>query len=265
MDLENLTDKKTYYWTVDASDGNFNGTDIPTKIWSFTVGLPPADRPPIFTCSPPFFAFAGEEFIFNITAFDYDRDAIAFSLVNGPKNMTIDPATGGLHWEPVASEVGDHAIEVQASDGRGGTALLEFTLTVIGQKEAPLCMITSPANGSRVNGIVQIRGTAHNGSALLKVILVRIDGGKWSNASGLEYWRFPVDAGKLNNGKHTVEARAFDGSRYSITASVEIEVQNAQPMITIGGAIWAIAIILLVAGIGFIAYIIRKRRLRRGA
>jgi hypothetical protein len=58
--------------------------------------------------------------------------------------------------------------------------------------------------------------------------------------------------GKMDNGKHKIEARAFDGNLYSDTASLSFSVFNPEPLVSVEGALWWVAIIIVLVAIGVI-------------
>jgi hypothetical protein len=268
LDLSNLSDNKTYYWTVDASDGKANGTDIPAEIWSFTVRLPPANIPVRFTSIPPTIAWVGKEYVYNLTSIDEDGDIPSFSIISGPANMILNSSTGKFRWTPSTFDIGNHTISVRVADGRGSTDNQTFTITV---KDVPIppvfppkCAITYPANGTKVNGIIKVLGTASNGSLPLSIVKIRIDNGTRTSAVGLESWTFSLNTLKLAKGQHHIEASAFDANLSSETASVNFTVNNPSPGVSLGGDTWCLPAIILVAmaGIGSLVYIWKKRGLR---
>jgi hypothetical protein len=255
-DIMNLTDNTTYYWTVDADDGIINHTDIPAEIWNFTVKLPhpPVNHPPRITSIPPSIVMVGDSYDYYITVVDEDNDILIFSVIQAPNSLSLNSSSGHIHWMPNISDIGNHTIIVNASDGQGGFDQQTFDINVIPKPppEKPRCVITYPTNGSKVGGMVSVKGTAINGSSPITLIQVRIDGADWVNAIGFKNWRAIVDMGKLSNGKHTIKARAFDGNLYSDTVSVGFNVYNPEPLITVEGALWWIAIIIVLVAIGVI-------------
>ena len=64
------------------------------------------------------------------TAFDPDGDPVAFDLADAPGGMLYDPATKQVLWAPTAEQVGDNAVTLTASDGRGGVASQGFRVHV---------------------------------------------------------------------------------------------------------------------------------------
>ncbi|HUJ11340.1 MAG TPA: TIM-barrel domain-containing protein [Verrucomicrobiae bacterium] len=90
----------------------------------------------------------------------------------------------------------------------------------------PTITLDTPADGSTVTGIVSVSGTASDNVAVAKVE-VSVDGGAWSLASGTTNWTFALDTQGLLNGRHTIAARATDGSsNVSSIPSVFVRVIN---------------------------------------
>jgi hypothetical protein len=265
LDLVDLADNTTYSWTVDATDGKANGTDIPTEIWSFTIKLPKINHPPKITSTPPAAIQVGDSYDYNITVVDEDNDTLIFSIIQAPDGLFLNSSSGRIHWTPNATDIGNHTIIVRASDGHGGFDQQTFNVSVIPKPppEKPRCVITYPTNSSKIGGMVTIKGTAVDDSSPLSLIQVRIDGANWVNANGLKNWTVAVDMGKMNNGKHKIEARAFDGNLYSDTATVTFSVYNPEPLVSVEGALWWVAIIIVLVAIGITLVTIRQSQRKR--
>jgi len=267
LDMIDLADNTTYYWTVDAGDGTNDHTDVPADVWSFTVRLPqqpPINHPPRITSTPPTNATEGVEYLYNVTAEDPENDPLAFSLASAVQGMAIDPVSGRLSWTPDAAQA--RLILVRVSDGRGGADEQAFNLTV--RRSAPTCSITYPADGAKLSGTVNITGIATRGFRALQNVEVRIDGGNWTPADKLESWKFALDTRALANGQHTITARAYDGRYYSDNATVAVTVDNAapkpvrpdNPTIAESPCPWFIlvVIIVIIGGVSAIYYKNRK-------
>lgn len=254
LDIINLTDNTTYYWTVDATDGKSNGTDIPTEIWSFSIKLPKINHPPKITSKPQLTIQVGENYDYNITAVDEDKDTLTFSLFEAPYGLVVNSSNGRIHWIPTISDIGNRTIILQVSDGQGGTDQQTYNITIVAKPlpEKPWCVITYPTNNSKVSGKVKVQGLAMNGSIPVTLVQVRIDGGNWICATGLENWTIIVDMSKFSNGGHRIEARAFDGNLFSGTSSVGFIVNNPEPPTSVEGANWWVGLIIVLAIICFI-------------
>jgi hypothetical protein len=261
LELGGLADNKTYYWTVIPDDARTSYPPEPVPVWTFTVRLPPVipppvNRPPRITSMPPMTVRAGETYAYNVTAIDDDFDVLGYLLVQAPDNMSVDNITGRIRWTTTASDIGNHTVTVRVRDTAGATDNQTFTVRVleapVPPPRKPACAITSPANNSRVSGRVLIAGTARNGSSPITIVQVRVDNGAWQTAVGLGNWSLSVDFAKSARGRHRIEARSFDGSLYSDTASVQVDVQNPEPGVTMQETPWPLAalFILVAAGAG---------------
>ena len=268
LDQFDLSDNTTYFWTVDAADGTNNHTDIPVGIWTFTVRLlaspTPVNHPPRITSLPRTAVTAGDPYQYNVTAIDEDFTVLTYSLINGPQYMSIDNATGRLRWPTTLSDVGNHTVTIRVTDTGGASDNQTFAITVLAPPalpQKPTCAITSPANGSKASGRILIRGTATNGTLPLTLIQLRLDGGQWRTAVGLGNWSITLDLSKSPNGHHVIEARSFDGSLYSDTASIQVDIRNPEPSTTTGEPPWLPVglIIAIAAGVG-IFLVSRKRK-----
>jgi hypothetical protein len=59
---------------------------------------------------------------------------------------------------------------------------------------------------------------------------IRIDPtGKWQKATGTRFWSFELDTRNLALGKHTIYARAFDGTDSSPEQNIALMVDNPAP------------------------------------
>jgi hypothetical protein len=110
--------------SVTASDGD----SYENEMTSNTVKIMNSD--PKIISSPPKFSSDGS-LRYPVEVKDPDGDRrFLFSLDSGPKSMEIDNISGILTWTPDESDVGEHQIEVRASDRYGGFALQHFDLKV---------------------------------------------------------------------------------------------------------------------------------------
>ena len=129
---------------------------------------------------------------------------------------------------------------------------------------APRCTITSPANGTLVRGSVQVCGTAQKGSEPLTMVQVRLDGGDWKFADGLENWTLTLETTLLEDGEHTVYARASDANQSSENASVKILVRNPDRPVRSGLDLMCVVMVIITAGIAAIVVIASRARTRMG-
>jgi len=122
---------------------------------------------------------------------------------------------------------GAHTVTARAKDAAGNatTASVRFTSSNA-DTTPPMVSISAPSGGATVGGTVSVSGTASDTGGLAGVS-VSVDGGLPQPATGTASWTDGVDTTSLADGTHTVTARAIDTSGNAATASVSVNVQNA--------------------------------------
>ncbi len=83
---------------------------------------------PVFTSVPVVLIEQGINYAYAASASDTDGDPLQFSLRMAPPGMTVDAASGVLSWP--AAQLGTHRVQLVVDDGRGGSAVQDFALTV---------------------------------------------------------------------------------------------------------------------------------------
>ena len=86
---------------------------------------------PFFASVPVVSVNQGDAYGYDAEANDADGDAISYSLALAPTGMSVDGETGQISWTPDVGQAGTHLVQVQAADGRGGSATQQFQLSVI--------------------------------------------------------------------------------------------------------------------------------------
>src|SRR5262249_40019537 len=74
----------------------------------------------------------GRPYDYDVEAVDGDGDSLTYALAAAPAGMTIDAATGRIHWDATDPELGTHPVTVRVTDGRGGAATQSYVLQVVG-------------------------------------------------------------------------------------------------------------------------------------
>ena len=110
-------------------DDNAEGEDIVER---FTINNIAGNNAPVITSEPVTSAMLGNEYNYDVDAFDADNDEITYSIINHPEGMAINPITGLIEWLP--SEIGVYQITAIASDGEESD-MQTFSITV-SEKEA---------------------------------------------------------------------------------------------------------------------------------
>lgn len=216
--------------------------------------------PPNITSRPLLEVEVGREYNYTVKAVDAEGGLLTYQLVEGPPSMSIDPAWGRILYLPKIGEIGNHTVTILAFNARGGFDRQSFTLSVIPRYDPPTCRITSPQDGSSASGSVKLRGVAIRGTAPLTCIQVRIDDGDWLNASGLEEWTLPVAKGTLPDGRHTIRARALDGTSFSANDTVTFYLTEPAPGPSAGGSPWTLPVVAMAAVVGLAAFLLWRRK-----
>lgn len=75
-------------------------------------------------------------YVYDAEADDLDKDPLQFDLIDGPDGAYLeDPATGVVKWRPMAADIGTtRTFVMRVSDGRGGEAIREFGVHVVGEE-----------------------------------------------------------------------------------------------------------------------------------
>lgn len=127
--------------SVGAADGSHIVTldanqTVRDRNFGNTVGTPQPNRSPNFTTTAPSNAEVGVLLRYDARAVDPDGDSITYELFQAPRGMIVDPVRGVVVWQPTADQRGTVTVTLRAQDGRGGSAIQQFDLT-IGSNQPP--------------------------------------------------------------------------------------------------------------------------------
>ncbi|MEM1366955.1 MAG: Calx-beta domain-containing protein [Cyanobacteria bacterium P01_H01_bin.15] len=110
---------------------------------TFTIDVRGANQPPTFSSTPQTTAVVGEVYTYILEATDIEGDRLTFELLDFPENMTIDPDTGVIRWEPNSSQVGSNLVSIAVDDNQGGRLLQRYSLQVVAEAVNESPAITS--------------------------------------------------------------------------------------------------------------------------
>jgi hypothetical protein len=240
--------------TIQVSDGKCNVTQ------EFIVDVFPINNPPEFTTTPVTQAFVGAEYSYGANATDQDGDKLKFTLREKPEAMVVDRDSGELSWIPTENDVGTQKIILRVADKYDFFDEQTFEVTVSFIR--PIIFITSPVNNTTVSGKISLRGVANISAGQITAVTVRIDDGVWKQATGKTNWYTSIDTTTLENGRHTVRAKATTGYVESDEIEIILNVENEDPTLT--NFILAIAVIVILMIISTVSGIfILSRRHRK--
>ncbi|MEZ6101666.1 MAG: putative Ig domain-containing protein [Pirellulaceae bacterium] len=97
-----------------------------------------SNRPPSILNVPSEVFYVGETNRFDFAYLKPDSDVVRFTTPVAPIGLTIHPTLGSLVWAPSEDQVGEHAVLVSLSDGKGGQDSVSFTLTVADRNLPPV-------------------------------------------------------------------------------------------------------------------------------
>jgi hypothetical protein len=105
------------------------------------------------------------------------------------------------------------------------SALLFSPPVTIARADGLSATVERPLSADVVAGIVNFSGNSTGAQG----VQVSIDSGTWWNASGVPAWRYLWNSTAASNGVHSVQARAYNGSAYAGSATVQFSVNNTPP------------------------------------
>ena len=75
-------------------------------------------------------AVEGNSLSYQVKAVDPDGDPLAYSLIDAPKGMTVDPKTGLITWPVESRDRGPYSVKVKITDGQGGESIYPLNINL---------------------------------------------------------------------------------------------------------------------------------------
>ncbi len=192
------------------------------------------NQSPVFTTIPIVEAILDRAYNYAAQAVDPDGDLLTYSIVSGPAGAVIDPVSGALSWSS-SRPIGSYSVELQADDGRGGTAIQSYFLNVIATPaNRPPVFVSTPLVVAYLgsNCVYDARATDPDGDVITYSKLVGPDNLAVAGGSGRVTWTPSVD----QLGTNPVTLRVSDGRGGLATQVYDIVVlpdpKNRPPVIT---------------------------------
>ncbi|HEC76023.1 MAG TPA: hypothetical protein ENI33_02045 [Thermoplasmatales archaeon] len=229
----------TYYWKVVAWDEH--GAKNESEIWHFTTEAytpppsPPNHPPSLVITYPSVEANVSGVITIHGKASDEDGNEtlqkVEVKIDNGGWIVATGTTSWEYEWNTTQVGNGNHTIYARAYDGKGYSSIVSINVNVFNNHK-PFIEIIEPENRSIVNGSIIIKGKAwdEDGNETLQKVEVRIDDGEWKNVTGILNWTYTIDTKELENGKHTIYARAYDGDGYSNVVSFKLKLKIKKAM-----------------------------------
>jgi len=101
---------------------------------AFLIEVADYNEPPTIVSIPSLHARTGRVYEYDVDAFDPEGQPLTFAFGGAvPEGMTIDSATGVVHWTPAVTEAGSPRVEVHAIDPMNAFAKQFFELSVVSE------------------------------------------------------------------------------------------------------------------------------------
>ncbi|MEN6600781.1 MAG: Ig-like domain-containing protein, partial [Bryobacteraceae bacterium] len=155
-----------------------------------------------------------------------DNEAVAKVefYVDGQLTGTSTLSAFSFGWNTATAANGSHTLQVKAYDaaGNAGSASISVTVdnVVATDTTPPSVAITSPADGTTINGRVAIRVTATDAGGI-KLVYFFIDNVQFSSDASAPY-SYTYDAKKAARGTHVIKVTAVDAAGNSASASINV-------------------------------------------
>ena len=216
--------------TVGDDQGNLTTREI-----FFDVVEDAANAPPTFVGVPAVInPRITLDYSLQLGAVDPNGDPLAFALVDGPTGMSVSPS-GLLSWRPAADDLSEYTVQVEVSDGRGGSSTVEFLASAvpIEQNLRPV-VLNDPPTSAVVDRVYahDFVGFDREGDPIL-----------WDLASGPVGMSIDAQRGTLRwvpqgdqIGQHAVTVLVLDGqSQFGLDVVafvIDVRAGNSPPLIT---------------------------------
>ncbi|MBL8868680.1 MAG: putative Ig domain-containing protein [Planctomycetaceae bacterium] len=176
----------------------------------------------------------GLNYTYPVKVFDADDDGLIYRMKSAPNGMWFDPRTSMIHWSPTPDQIGDHEVEVEVSDGRGGIATQKFLVCVHPDptNHAPIIVSDPPTVTSVTTPYsYTVQAVDADSDVLSFQLLSGPTGLSISESTGLLTWNSPAI------GSHVVKVQVADGRGGFDTQGFELRVAGAG-LGTIRGTKW---------------------------
>ncbi|SOB76055.1 PKD domain-containing protein [Marinobacter sp. LV10R510-11A] len=197
---------------------------------NFDVLIAEQNFAPAFTTGTLPDATEDQSYRYTLTAADTNNDeALTFSLISGPSNLQIDPASGEIAWLPVSAQVGENPIRVRVTDSRGLYDQADYVLNVI-SVNVPLEIISTPPLTVEAGYSYEYQVVATDDSGVnLEYRLIEGPAGLSMSSGGLLTWVPGISDAGAN--RVTIQVVDQDGASATQSFSLQVNTGNQNPVI----------------------------------
>ncbi|QDV05608.1 tRNA(Glu)-specific nuclease WapA precursor [Planctomycetes bacterium Poly30] len=229
--MPDVADIGVHQFVLEAYDGTV-GTARQT--WTLEVRDGVGSEPPVFTSAPDVHAAVGSAYAYAASAFDPGGDALVFSKLDGPADLTVSPA-GLVEWGFTLPGV--HPVALRVTDPSGNYADQGYALavgTVSGNAHSPsISGNPSLVASAGIPYLYQPLGTDPDPQDVLTFSLDEAPVGMNVNPStGRVEWLPGVSQAGLVNVALRLEDGAGGYAVQAWTLDVRAQASNSAPVIT---------------------------------
>ena len=129
---------------------------------------PSVNQTPTITSTSITTATVAAAYAYTVNATDPDGDTLTYSLTTNPTGMTINSTTGVISWRPTSTQLGNHSVTVEVSDG-SLSAIQSFIIKVsvapiIPSPTHPTVVVVAVSAISVTTNPVDVTGVVNNGT-----------------------------------------------------------------------------------------------------
>jgi fibro-slime domain-containing protein/RHS repeat-associated protein len=167
-------------------------------------------------------------YIYPVKAVDPDDDQLAFRKIQGPDGLSINQKNGLILWAPMPTQIGDHDVKIEVTDGRGGIAIQEHTICVHPDpNNHPPIIVSDPivVATQGQNYQYKVQAIDSDNDLLTYSLAAPISGISIDAVTGVINWQVPVSA-QGNSITESLTVRVQDGrggedsQQFTVTARV---------------------------------------------
>ena len=215
--------------TVRAADGRGGEALITLPLQVVETTTP--NTAPIVTSQPRTEAQIGLGYLYRVVAEDADNDPLSVRLVTAPAGMTLQN-NSLITWTPTPAQLGIHAVEIEVSDGRGGTTTLNYLIDASNQAvNRPPSITSVPQTLTHLERLYQyqLAGIDPDGDVLFWSLLEAPAGMVIDGETGTLSWQPTAD----QVGDHTVAIQLRDALGQTAVQEFTLQVNgiNTPPAI----------------------------------
>ena len=200
------------------------------------VGLADTTPPTVSMSAPADGATVSGTIQANATATDGSGIQSVQLVLDGAPAGPIDATSPySFSWDTTSAANGTHSLAAIAVDAAGNTTTSTAISVMVNNTPdttPPSVSVTSPLNGSTINGVVTLAAAAADDKAVVGVQFA-VDGVNIGAEVAAAPYSLTWDSATASNGTHTLRATARDAAGNSSIATVSVTVSNAAPAFAI--------------------------------